>query len=481
MLRQLPQLTKDALRASLSLQTHLFLRYAAVGVTLRPLLRAGAGSLGLQLGGVLLSLALSVLLARLLGPDDFGAYAYVYALVSLLAIPAQFGLPTLVIRETAKAQASGQWGLMRGVWQWAGVSACALTLLLVAAGGASAWAFASRFTRPELLTFAWGLALVPLVVLGTLRGAALTGLRKVVQGQVPERIVRPLLLVLFLAAMWLTDRVLGAAQAMALHVLAAGIAFLLGGWLLRRELPFALRQRIRSEYRTRQWLKSVLPLAMVDGMWLVMTKTDIVMLGWFAPARDVGIYRVASAGAVVVTLGLAAVGMVTMPYFARFHQLRDMDAFQYLATIAARWAFVLALPVVVLFAIFGTIVIHLTFGSAYVSAQSALTILALGQLVTAGFGTVAPLLNMAGYERDTAIGIAIAAVCNVALNLVLIPAYGVNGAAVATSLSLVAWNVILWRAIRIRLRVDSSCLGLRVRSASAAVSKQRSPIIRHDT
>jgi O-antigen/teichoic acid export membrane protein len=155
------------------------------------LARGGAGSLAIKAATTLLGFVLAILLARILGPEGYGIYAYVFALVSVLAIPAQFGLPNLIVRETAKANVNKHWGLMLGVWRWATVMTGVFSAILVFIAAGMAWLFVDRFSDRQLETFLWGLTLVPLIALANLRGAALRGLHKVVLGQIPERVLRP--------------------------------------------------------------------------------------------------------------------------------------------------------------------------------------------------------------------------------------------------------------------------------------------------
>lgn len=438
------------------------------------LVRGGAGSVIVAGITVFFGLAVAVVLARALGTEGYGVYSYVYALVLLLVIPAQFGLPTLVLRETAKAETNQQWGLMRGVWRWAGFVACTLSLIFAVVGGILAWRFADRFSTVQLATFGWGLLFIPMFALASLRGAALRGLRKVVQGQLPESVIRPTLLLSFIAAFsLLAGQHLRADTAMALHALAAALAFVLGAWMLARARPAQLANKPMPEYRTRQWVGSVIPFAMIAGMSVINTKTDIVMLGMFTTASDVGVYTVAAQGANLVAVGMTAVGMVTMPYFARFHASGDMARFQKLATTGARASLLLALPVVFAFLFFGRPILRLVFGAEYVAAYPALAILCGANLVHAGFGTVGPLLNMSGYERDTTKGIAIAAATNIVLNAALIPFFGMIGAAVATAITLVIWNIVLWLMVRHRLGVDSSSVGLYAHSPIVVGAAQK--------
>ncbi len=415
----------------------------------------------MQATSLVASLGVAVVLARALGPQGYGTYSLVLALISLLVIPGQFGLPALVLRETARAEASGNWGLMRGLWRWASFSAAGLSMLLAIAGGAGAILFHQGFSPGQLATFAWGLVLVPVLVLGNLRGAALQGLRKTVQGQLPELIVRPLLFLLLLLGGQLFLETVSAEWAMALNALAAGVAFVFGAWLLARARPKALVLRPGPQYAARQWMRAVLPLALLSALALVTTHADVVLLGAFGvAAHDIGTYRVASQVATLVSFGLGAVLAVAQPYFARFHAQKDMARFQRLATALARTSFVFALLVAAVATLFGTELLTAVFGPQYALGYPVLVLLVCGQLVHVGFGTVGPLLNMAGLERDTVRATAVAAGANVALSIMLIPWFGPLGAAASTVASLSIWKVVLWNTVRRKLGVDSSVLGL---------------------
>jgi O-antigen/teichoic acid export membrane protein len=85
-------------------------------------------------------------------------------------------------------------------------------------------------------------------------------------------------------------------------------------------------------------------------------------------------------------------------------------------------------------------------------------ILAFGQLINVLFGPVGILLNMTGHERDTMRGLTMAAVLNVLLSLTLIPMFGINGAAIASAITLVICNVLLWKSVRKRLDIQSAIL-----------------------
>lgn len=424
------------------------------------LLRGGLGSLGLKVASTALSLLMAVVLARSLGAEGYGVYAYVMALVTLLALPAQAGLPTLVVRETSKAEASHHWGLMRGLWRWSSRVAITLSLILMIIAWAIAWLVSDHFPPEYINTFYYSLALVPLVALGNLRGAALRGLRKVVQGQLPETILRPGLFVLMVVVAYgIFSQDLTPVLAMALHVLAASLAFLVGAWLLFRARPLPLSNSPQTEYQTSAWVRTILPLALISGISLINAQADILMLGLFRNAEEVGVYRVAASAVALIGFGMTAITSVVAPHFARLYAQADMSSLQHVVSRSAQAMLLLALPVFLAFTLTGKPLLTLIFGAEFSAAYLPLAILAMGNLISVAMGSVGALLNMSGHERDTARGTMIAAVANIALNALLIPCWGAIGAATATAGSLAIWNFILWRSAKVKIGISSGVFG----------------------
>lgn len=427
------------------------------------LLRGGAGSFALRAVNALIAFSLTVLLARSLGPAGYGIYAYAVALVVLLNIPTEGGLPMLVVRETAAARVRGQWGLLRGVWHWAGWAAAGLGLLVATAGLLAAWLVRDHFSPVALTSFMLALLLVPLIVLANLCGAALRGLHHVIVGQLPEYIIRPALLLGCVAGfLWWQPTEIRADIAVALHTLAAATALGASLLLLRGMRPAMPPAPL--QFASKAWLSSTLPLTLVAAMHVIHQNTDIVMLGLFRSSEEVGLYRVVAQAALTIGFGLTAMNLVAAPHFARLYANGDLAGLQRSATLSARLVLAMTVPIVVLFLLLAEPIIVFIFGEAYRGGGTALVILAVGQLGNAFFGAVGFLLNMTGHERDTARGMAVAAAANVVLNLALIPPFGINGAAAATAMTMVLWNVLLWRAVHRRLGIDSTALALKVRT-----------------
>jgi O-antigen/teichoic acid export membrane protein len=416
--------------------------------------REALWSLGLRVTYAGLTFLATILLVRLLGAANYGVYAYIYALITVLSIPSQFGLPPLVLRETAKGMARENAALVRGIWVWGGRFVVFTALGLALLAGLAVWLWQEHFSGAYLTTFAWAILLIPLIALGKLRGFALRGLHRVVQGQLPENLVQPGLLVLLLGGVLLAGLSLAPAQAMALQVTVAAVAFGVGAWLLLRATPPEVRHAY-PRFESRLWLQSVLPLALIGGMQLINKNASIVILGLFVPPEQIGIYRVAVQVSMLASLGLQAMNMVLAPRFASLYARREMGHLQHLVTSSARAVLGFNLLVTICFAVLGQWFLGLFFGSEFVAAYVPLMILLIGQFVNSAAGSVGFLLNMTGHERETARGVAVAAVLNLVLNLLLAPPLGIIGAAVATVAALVTWNVLLCWAVHKRLGINS--------------------------
>lgn len=430
------------------------------------LVRGSTGSFLIKGAQTFLALGLMVTLARLLGADGYGIYAYVLALVEIVAIPARSGLRDLTVREVAAYREKHAWGLMQGVLKFGLVG----ILLLGVVVGAVAWStkgwFTGGWSAEKINTLGWGLLLLPLMALSNFAGAALRGLKNIVQGLLPDSILRRAgLLIVCGGVWWLSPESLTPSGAMSFHALAAGGAFLAGTWMFLRVVPDQTGTA-PAEYRIKEWLASLGPLSLISGMQMINSRADIVMLGIFRPSSEVGIYRIAAQGGLLVAFGLKAVNMAVAPHFSSLWASEDIERLQRVVTVAARAALFVALPVALVFIVGGDLVLEFVFGEEYASGHAALAIISVGQVINTAIGSVMLLLNMTGHERLVVRGLAVAASSNIVLNLLLIPVWGMTGAAIATVVTFGIWNFGLWWFTKRRLNIDTIAFRGTVQGAS---------------
>jgi O-antigen/teichoic acid export membrane protein len=133
-----------------------------------------------------------------------------------------------------------------------------------------------------------------------------------------------------------------------------------------------------------------------------------------------------------------------------------MKRLQTMITRSSQAILLVAVPSVIAIILFGPLVIRIFFGAHYEGAYIPLVILTIGQLVNAATGSVSSLLNMTGHERETTRVLLMAAIVNIGLSLSLTPIWGMIGAAVATSCTLIFWNLTMWRIVYKRLGIRAS-------------------------
>ncbi|WP_158222371.1 flippase [Tamilnaduibacter salinus] len=426
-------------------------------LSLKALLKKGGiASLAVKLTNTAMVFGISVLLARTLGADGFGIYSFVLAMVQILVLPAAVGLPQLVVRETAKAGVRKDWGRLRGLWQWASRSSLIFSLIMIVVLTGIAKLMSLIGEEGRASTLLAGALLIPFVALGRLRDGALRGLGKVIIGQVSDMIIRPLLLIIFVFSLVTTNFYpLSATVAMALNVSAAACAFLFGAFLLRRATPVHLSENPTPDLDKSGWWAAAIPLGMMAGLNMINQHADILLLGVFRPDDEVGVYRVAVQAAMLVAFGLHAIEMVVIPQFARLYASENFASLQRLVTVSARLTSLLAIPIVVVYWVLGERFLSLIFGDEFAIGYLAMSILAAGQLMNALFGSVKAILNMGGCERESMRAMMWGVGINLTLNIILVPPFGGNGAAIATAASVVFWNARLWVVARRRVGIDT--------------------------
>lgn len=416
-------------------------------------------SLAIKAGSAGLAFALAILLARVMGPAQFGIYSLAIAMVTVLASPAQLGLPQLLVRETAKggrgedAGGGGKHHNIRSLWGVAIKGALLTSAVVMALAFAAMTLFADRYDPAQYSTLVAALVLVPLVSLLAVEGGALRGAGRVFQGQLAELLMRPggLILLVLLAAFagWsLTPR-----NVIGLYIVSAGVALLICSlWLVRATPRGAVPEK---PLRSMPVLWQAMPLGLIGAMQLLNNNTDLIMLGFLSTPEDVGIYRVVIAMVNVVAFGLQAVNMIAAPDYSHYYHKDDRAGLQNVVTRSSRATLATALPLCFVFIVFGEQLLEFAVDSRYSVGYLPLVILALGQLANVSFGHVGSLLMMTGHERYSLYVMVVVTVINIVLNALLIPRWGLVGASIATAVTMVLWNVAMWVIVLRKLGIQS--------------------------
>jgi O-antigen/teichoic acid export membrane protein len=272
-------------------------------------------------------------------------------------------------------------------------------------------------------------------------------------------------LALLLAAVffWRTGG-LSAVPAMAANALALTLACVLGVRWLFRAVPAPARSAVPAG-AMREWLSIALPLLAMSFLRLLLSQSDILLIGWLLDQHSAGLYAVASRLAELASFGLQAANTTLAPTFSELHATGQTARLQEIVTRSARGIFAFTLVVSLGLGAGGEFVLGL-FGPEFGAALPPLLILLAGQTVNAMTGSVGYLMTMTGHQRPAAWLLGLAAALTVGLNLLLIPRLGIGGAAIASATGMGALNLSMLVFVGSRLKINSTAFA-RIRYGQA--------------
>lgn len=427
------------------------------GVLARLIARGASGSLALRVVSVVLMLGVQVALARLMGVESYGVYVYAISWMNLLVLVAKVGWDNTLLRFVADYRSRGRWGLIRGLLGTSHRVTLAASAVMVA--GVLGW-IALRGDRlsDEL---AWSLAVcgaaIPFLALSGLRRSTLRSLRYIVLSQVPESVVRPLVLLALLGVCWLTwSAKLWAPVAALFTLVAAIVSFAIGDRWQRRRMPPEVGATA-PERASRLWTDTAVFLFFISLINMLTQRVDVLIIGAVLGARDVGLYAPASRMAEMIVFGLNATNMVAAPLIAEYHARGEPRQLQRIVTLSGYGILAYTLPVCAALVFAGRPILAL-FGEGFPAAYPVLVVLVAGHLVNALTGPVSFVMSMTGAQRQLSYITGVFLVLNAVCTYLLLPRFGVVGAAIATSAAMAGSNIV--STLYVYFRYGVNCLAI---------------------
>jgi O-antigen/teichoic acid export membrane protein len=400
-----------------------------------------------------------LLIARIVGADTYGVYAYVIAWMTILAYFSALGFDIALLRFVPAYQTMGAWSLARGVIQYAERRALAVSILVMLVGALVIIVWSRRFS-PELRnTFLVGFILVPVWALLWIRCSIVRAFGGVVLALVPDKVTRDgLLLVLVVLASLVLGRHIDAPLIMIAALVGSIAALGLASLAMRRLRPGVLTS-ILPEYAAATWRQTAVPLVIIAAAEALLNRTGVVVLGWFGETREAGIYTLAFNIAFLVVLPRTAINTLFAPTISSLFTRRDQVTLQALVTKAASWTLCAAVCIALVLAILAEPILT-WFGKDFAAGVPAMRILLVGQVIAASYGSQLSVMTMTAHERGAAALLILSAAVNVVASIVFISMLGLTGAATATAIALIVWNVAMALFISRYLGLLPGALGM---------------------
>ena len=404
-------------------------------------LGVGARLVGLATGAIA-GLVTTVLAVRLLGTASYGVVAFGFSVAALFAGIGRLGLEPAVARSTAilhdREDTAGMVHVARGA------------LSLIAATGLAG----TGATLAVVEVASHGLDQGMRLVLGGLLGILLYGANITAVGSAIARgtgrvalmevsVLVPALgklaAVALFAALDLADvRWVAAGYSIGA---AAGVA---ASWQVTRLVLGRCRAFLPDPSAAREVLRDSLPFAVVGLSVIVISRFDVVVLGLAGTGAEVGVYE--------PTLKLVEQAMLLVPLLftaqylpvaSRMFASRNVDEFRHLYVDVSKLVLVIATPAVILFAAFPETLLHALYGGAFPASGLVVWLLLPGFVVNLAFGLNSSALSAVGDRPALARTGLVATGAMVVLAVALVPLFGAEGAAAATSATYVIVNLVV--------------------------------------
>jgi len=199
---------------------------------------------------------------------------------------------------------------------------------------------------------------------------------------------------------------------------------------------------IAPALKRRELLWFSVPLMMMTGMIMILSKLDIFLISYFRTTNEVATYNVVYPLSELLTVSLSAFSFIFMPAISELHADGEEDEMERIYRVVTKWIFLMTLPLFLLVLTFPELIIGMTFGVEYTEGSVALMVLSFGFFLHAVLGPNMNTLTSIGQTRVIMYDNIFAAAVNVVLNVLLIPRYSFLGAAVATVASYSLLNLL---------------------------------------
>lgn len=407
------------------------------------ILVGSAWALPSRIFGTLLSLICSVIVGRVYGAEALGVVALITSFLALAMIPAIFGTNTSILRIVPEhvsrySFTSAFKAFCKIQYLVIGIS-LAFSALFIAGADLIA---AKVFGKPELTSY--------------FRLAAMFGLFQSLL-TLNMQASRSLKLVRTFAVMQFLQQALNLLLLLLLGIVSRNISVpvyaLLGSTALAAiaSVPIvyrAFKAKMQpgdsiQPVSTKAILALSLPMLVSSGVASVVDQASVIILGVFRSAAEVGYFSLAMRFATLTTFMLAAINSIAAPKFAELFHSGRIDELLYVAKKSTKLIFWSTTPILLCLIFLGRPVIRLFYGPGFLEAYGAMLILVIGQFVNSISGATGNFMNMTGEHITYQNVMLIAASTSILLNVLLVPKFGIKGAAWAGAVCLIIWNVYI--------------------------------------
>ncbi|MEL6948294.1 MAG: lipopolysaccharide biosynthesis protein, partial [Pseudomonadota bacterium] len=298
---------------------------------------------------------------------------------------------------------------------------------------------------------------LPMLALADVQDGVARGLDWIGLSLAPTFLIRPCLILVFMAAALGVGFAATAETAIIASIIATWVTSVLQMLVMNRRVTKTIPKGKRT-IDMRTWIKVALPIFLVEGFFTLLTNVDILIAGVFVPPDQVAVYFAAVKTLALVHFVYFAVKAGAAQRYAQYHTEGNAEHYQAFVRDTVRWTFWPSCLMGIALLLVGKYLLML-FGPGFEQGYPLLFVLVIGIVARASVGPAESVLTMSGQQNACALVYGLTLAINVALNLTLIPQFGLMGAASATTVAMIfeaaALHIVVHRRLGMSLFVFS--------------------------
>lgn len=388
-----------------------------------------------SLVGMLLNYALLMIITRFLGPEEYGTFVLAQSIINVSLIFVLFGTPKALDRFIPFYNAAGEQGkiktLIYGILKLALILSLSVGVICFIGSG-----FLSRFLfkNPSLPSVLQIMALsLPMLAFLQIVSSAFIGFKELRYQVYIRQLALPLLKVGFGVTVFILGyKLLGWTWAYVFSLVGSSV---LAFWFFKRRISCMLSKVNKKAISFREIVSYSWPLSVNNIILIFLGQVGFLFLGYFRPSAEIGVYRIYIYLVSFLGLVLSSFAQIYKPVISELISKGKLEEVGRIYKRVSKWIFLINSLGFLVTVLFGPPIIKILFTKSYLVAPTALLILAAGSFLNSSFGPEGMTIEAFGNTKLSMLNAVIMLGINLALSYLLIPQYGIIGAAIATASS----------------------------------------------
>ncbi len=409
-------------------------------IHLKEILTGSAVTFVLKMSGMLLGYVVVLIISRQYGAEGMGVYNLTLSVMTFVAMIATLGINVSILRYVGQFNKTGEEYKLKLLYRYALELVVPLSLLLAvimyfSASYIAENVFHNAVYEPALQFAAF---IVPFMTLQNISVEFIRGLKKLKVSELLRSVSRPMvnIVLLMTIGLFVVD------QLLPLYTLGVGIVVsaLFALYFIVKKIQ-NIKPEKYSDFSKKELVSTSMPMMLITVGSFVMGNISLFMLEAFSTTENVGIFSVTLKVATLISLVLIVVNTISAPKFSELYWDKKYKELQQVITNSTTIIFFSSLVIAIILILFRKSILAI-FGEEFVIGSFAMTLLVFGQIVNSATGSVGVFLNMTGHQNFLYKVTFIILLFSIVANLIIVPIYGLNGAAFVSMVSAMLFTVI---------------------------------------